>query len=91
MQHRLRGSAQLALEVGAVVDAHVVGVRVLHLVHCGVEAERGRLAAAPHLVRGRVRVRVRVGVGVGVGVGARVRVMVSCRRAPRRSSRRQPR
>ena len=50
LQHRLRGAAELALEVGAVVDAHVVGVRVLHLVDGRVELERRRPAAAARLV-----------------------------------------
>ena len=40
---------------------------MLHLVHCGVEAERCLLAAAPHLVRVRVRVRFVFGFGFGFG------------------------
>ena len=59
VQHRLRGAAQLALEVGAVVDAHVVGVGVLHIVHGGVEAQCRRLAPSPLLARGRGRARFR--------------------------------
>ena len=79
MQHRLRGAAQLALEVGAVVDAHVVGVGVLHIVHGGVEAQCRRLAPSPLLARGRGRARFRARDRDRVRVRVRVRVQVRLR------------
>ena len=81
MQHRLRGAAQLALEVGAVVDAHVVGVGVLHLVHGGVEAECRRLAPSPLLARGRgvARFRARARARARGRVRVRIRVQVRLR------------
>ena len=81
MQHRLRGAAQLALEVGAVVDAHVVGVGVLRIVHGGVEAQCRRLAPSPLLARGRgvARFRARARARARGRVRVRVRVQVRLR------------